>query len=200
MKHVVVVRSNFQDDTLFDKYLTVAKETFFPSINSQINKNFTIFFTVNPNHKKIIKELIDPKIRIVFFNNMVEVQTHLKGDFYEIQTRHDFDDWMKRDYISRIQYEWSIFKSKNPNIKKILIQSQPTLFLLEKRINKPMRTRYSNKFVSMHLSLCQNKNENFIYEHTHPKMNKITSNVKLLPYGFTRLVIHKNNKLSNKNS
>jgi len=199
MKHIVVVRANFQDDQLFEKYLKVAKETFFPGINSQINKNFTLCFTVNEKHKEIIKNLVDNKINTIFFKNMTEIQTFLQKEFFEIQTRHDFDDWMKENYIQKIQFYWKRAQLLDPNIRKILIQSQPDLYDYNNNTIKKMRTRYSTSPTSMHLSLCQLDNVHFIFEDSHNKMGKRITNVKMLLPGSTRLVIHNNNKLSNIN-
>ena len=199
MKHIVVVRANFQDDQLFKKYLKVAKETFFPSINSQTNKNFTLCFTVNEKHKEIIKDLVDNKIDTKFFKNMTEIQKFLQQEFYEIQTRHDFDDWMKEDYIQKIQFYWKRTQLLEPEVRKILIQSQPDLYDYNNDTIKNMRTRYSVNQTSMHLSLCQLDNSNFIFEDSHNKMGIIINNVKMLRPGSTRLVIHSNNKLSNIN-
>jgi hypothetical protein len=194
MKHIVVVRANFQDDQVFKKYLKVAKETFFPGINSQINKNFTLCFTVNEKHKEIIKNLVDNKINTIFFKDNTEIRRHLQKEFFEIQTRHDFDDWMRENYIQKIQLEWNKTKTLQADVNTMLIQSQPNLYLFN------TKTRYSNSFVSMHLSLCQIVNKHFIFEQMHHKMNLITKKIKLLPNGYTRLVIHNNNKLSNINS
>jgi hypothetical protein len=200
MKHIVVVRANFQDDQLFKKYLKVAKETFFPGINSQINKNFTLCFTVNEKHKEIIKNLVDNKINTIFFKDNTEIRRHLQKEFFEIQTRHDFDDWMRENYIQKIQLEWNKTKTLQADVNTMLIQSQPNLYLFNTKTIRPMKTRYSNSFVSMHLSLCQIVNKHFIFEQMHHKMNLITKKIKLLPNGYTRLVIHNNNKLSNINS
>lgn len=200
MKHVVVVRANFSDNELFENYLKVAKDTFFPSVNSQTSKNFTLCFTVNEKHKEIIRELIDPKINTLFFKDKTEIRKHLQKEFFEIQTRHDFDDWMRENYIQKIQIEWNKVKTLQPGINTMLIQSQPNLYLFNSKTIKPMKTKYSHNFVSMHVSLCQMVNNHFIFEQMHHKMNLITKTIKLLPNGYTRLVIHNNNRLSNINS
>ena len=200
MKHVVVVRANFSDNELFENYLKVAKDTFFPSVNSQTSKNFTLCFTVNEKHKEIIRELIDPKINTLFFKNITEIQKFLQQEFYEIQTRHDFDDWMRENYIQKIRFYWKRAQLLEPNIRKILIQSQPDLYDYNNSTIKKMRTRYSTSPTSMHLSLCQLDNVHFIFEDSHNKMGTRINNVKMLLPGSTRLVIHSNNKLSNLNS
>lgn len=200
MKHVVVVRANFSDDILFEKYLNVAKETFFPSVNSQITKNFTLCFTVNNKHKEIIKELVSDKIEVLFFQNITQIHNHIRENYYEIQTRHDFDDWMNSKYIYKIQFYWNRTKTLQPNLNELLIQSQPDLFDFKTKTIKPMRTKYTSNATSMHLSLCQKTNSHFIFEDTHFKMaGRIQHKQMLLP-GNTRLVIHSNNRLSNMNS
>jgi len=200
MFHTLIVRANFNREDLFQEYLKVAKKTFFPSIHVQTNKNFTICFTVNPKHKEIIRSFVDNKVNCYFFNSLDEIKEYLKNKFYEIQTRHDFDDLMRSDYIRKIQLQW--FKTKNlqPSIDTMLIQSQPNLYIFNKNKVKNMNTRYSKNFTSMHLSLCQKTNKHFIFDEVHHKMHLITKNIKLLPNDLTRLVIHNNNRLSKENS
>jgi hypothetical protein len=196
MKHAIIVRAKFEDDKLFKNYLDVARQTFFPSINYQTDKNFTLFLIMESRHRPLINLIVNPNINLIFLDSMDHGKEYFSKNFYEIQTRHDFDDWMKKDYVQKIRAEWYAHR-ENSIVENLLIQSQPYLHVLKTRRILPMNTRYSNKFVSMHLSLCQKTNKNYIYEHYHHKMNKVSQNIKLLPNGYTRLVIHRNNKLSN---
>jgi hypothetical protein len=196
MKHAIIVRAKFEDDKLFKNYLEVARQTFFPSINYQTDKNFTLFLIMESRHRPLINLIVNPNINLIFLDSMDHGKEYFSKNFYEIQTRHDFDDWMKKDYVQKIRAEWYAHR-ENSIVENLLIQSQPYLHVLKTRRILPMNTRYSNKFVSMHLSLCQKTNKNYIYEHYHHKMNKVSQNIKLLPNGYTRLVIHRNNKLSN---
>ena len=195
MKHAIIVRAKFEDDKLFKNYLDVAKQTFFPSVNYQTDKNFTLFLIMKPRHRPLINLMINPRINLMFLDSMDHGKEYFSKYFYEIQTRHDFDDWMRKDYVQKIRAEWYTHR-ENSIVENLLIQSQPYLHVLRTRRILPMHTRYSNKFVSMHLSLCQKTNKNYIYEHYHHKMNKVSQNIKLLPNGYTRLVIHRNNRLS----
>ena len=195
MKHAIIVRAKFEDDKLFKNYLDVAKQTFFPSVNYQTDKNFTLFLIMEPRHRPLINLMINPNINLMFLDSMNHGKEYFSKNFYEIQTRHDFDDWMRKDYVQKIRAEWYTHR-ENSIVENLLIQSQPYLHVLRTRRILPMHTRYSNKFVSMHLSLCQKTNKNYIYEHYHHKMNKVSQNIKLLPNGYTRLVIHRNNRLS----
>jgi hypothetical protein len=196
MKHAIIVRAKFEDDKLFKNYLDVARQTFFPSINYQTDKNFTLFLIMESRHRPLINLIVNPNINLIFLDSIGHGKEYFSKNFYEIQTRHDFDDWMKKDYVQKIRAEWYAHR-ENSIVENLLIQSQPHLHVLRTRRILPMNTRYSNKFVSMHLSLCQKTNKNYIYEHYHHKMNKVSQNIKLLPNGYTRLVIHRNNKLSN---
>jgi hypothetical protein len=196
MKHAIIVRAKFEDDKLFKNYLDVARQTFFPSINYQTDKNFTLFLIMESRHRPLINLIVNPNINLIFLDSIGHGKEYFSKNFYEIQTRHDFDDWMKKDYVQKIRAEWYAHR-ENSIVENLLIQSQPYLHVLKTRRILPMNTRYSNKFVSMHLSLCQKTNKNYIYEHYHHKMNKVSQNIKLLPNGYTRLVIHRNNKLSN---
>jgi hypothetical protein len=59
MKHVLITRCKFDDDELFQKYFSVMKKTYIPSINSQTDKNFSIALIVNPKHFELIRKEIN---------------------------------------------------------------------------------------------------------------------------------------------
>ena len=68
MRHIVITRINFDDNSLFQKYLEVMKETYVPSIKSQTNKNFEIAFIIKKEHIPILKNLFDNE-KITYFNS-----------------------------------------------------------------------------------------------------------------------------------
>lgn len=203
MNHILLIRSTFRNKTLFESYLEVAKEVLFPQLNAQTNKNFTVCFLTNCNeHSEIISSFINDDVKKVFILDPLwktEFKNYVKENFFDIQTRHDFDDWMSLDYVEKIQNTWQEFKNNNLNNTKLLIHSQPMLFDFNKKLDKEMNGKYDNKFISMHLSLCQNENNYYVFQDIHSKMYKLTENIILLPKGYTKLVIHNNNMLSDIN-
>jgi hypothetical protein len=106
MKHAIIVRAKFEDDKLFKNYLDVARQTFFPSINYQTDKNFTLFLIMESRHRPLINLIVNPHINLIFLDSMDHGKEYFSKNFYEIQTRHDFDDWMKKDYVQKIRAEW----------------------------------------------------------------------------------------------
>jgi hypothetical protein len=200
MNHIILIRSTFRDEELFQKYLNVAKEVLFPQLNSQTNKNFTVCFLSNSDtHSEIISSYLDDSVKRIFILDpfwKIEFANFLTNNFYEIQTRHDIDDWMSVNYVDTIQKTWVQYKESNPNESMLLIQSQPVLYDFNTTEIKEMKTRYSNSAISMHLSLCQKENKHYVFEDFHLRMHRVTENIILLPSGFTKLVIHNNNMLS----
>jgi len=203
MKHIILIRSTFRDEELFQKYLTVAKEVLFPQLNSQTNKNFTVCFLSNSDsHSEIISSYLDDSVNRIFILDpfwKIQFTEHLTNNFYDIQTRHDIDDWMSIDYVDTIQKTWSQYKESHPNESMLLVQSQPVLYDFNTTEVKDMKTLYSDFIISMHLSLCQKENKHHVFENVHLRMHQVTENVILLPLGFTKLVIHNNNMLSTMN-
>jgi hypothetical protein len=204
MKHIIFIRAHFKDEDLFKKYMTVSKEVLLPQLNSQTNKNFTVCFSVYcDEHKDIISDLLDSSVNRMFTNNLYmdqEFMDYIRGESYDIQTRHDIDDWMSSDYIDEVQKTWTQHQITNPNESKLLIQSQPRLFNFNTKETTEMKKQYSKEFVSMHLSLCQKGSDSYIFDQEHPKMYRVTENIETLPLGLTRLVIHGNNISSSMSS
>ena len=192
MRHVVITRINFDDDDLFHQYFTVMKQTYIPSIKSQTNKNFEINFIINKKHIPHLQEFFSDNVR--YFNSFQEVKDYCYTNNIEIQTRHDCDDWMRDDYINKIQ-ELCLEQGKIHD--KLIIHSK-----VEKlNINTGEIYRHGldysrGTYTSMFLTLFQKKVDNFVYDKNHRFMNEITKNIYLLEGGYTRLVIHGNNLLS----
>jgi hypothetical protein len=183
---------NFEDDELFDHYFQIMKKTFAPSINSQKNKNFELALNINPKHIELVRPYFEQNIN--FFHNMEEIKKYCSDQNFEIQTRHDCDDWMSDDYIDKIQ---EVYNSKISTHDKFIIHSKvEKLNFYTGEIHKHGTSYENNNFISMFLSLCQKNVEHFVYDKNHRFMNEITPNVYLLDGGYTRLVIHEKNKFS----
>ena len=182
MKHLLLTRCKFGDKVLMKKYLEVSKKYFVPSVKNQ-NAKFELGLIINPEDVEFVKNYLD--LDFVEFNTIEEFINKSKD--YEIQTRHDIDDWFRFDYIKTIQDKW-----KKSTKDKLLIQSFP----VKNEIISKTKTRlkpYTNTRLSMHLSLCQKEPKNNIMEYKHADMYKVTDNVISLGYGLTKWIIHGEN-------
>jgi hypothetical protein len=168
------------------------KKTFAPSINSQKNKNFTLVFTVNPKHIELLKPHFT--VDALYFSSFDEIKNYCRENNVEIQTRHDCDDWMRNDYIEKIQELY--YKNISGQDKFIIHSKVQKLNFDTGEIHDHATSYANNNFISMFLTLCQKNYENFVYDKNHRFMGEITKNITLLDNGYTRLVIHGKNKLS----
>lgn len=169
------------------KYLVLTKEILIPSLKSQSCKNFTWVLMIRKEDEVLLKRELDYPFKAVY--SLAEFVKYAINNNFEIQTRHDCDDWMSPNYVNAIQNQY------NNNIKKwssFLIQSQPIQRMYHTNEKKKLRA-YHNKRCSMHLSLCQKTVTNHINERQHGQMYEITPNVISLGEGFTEWVIHGDN-------
>lgn len=168
------------------------KTTFIPSINSQTVKNFKIGFIINERHESEIKNFFSDNI--IFFRSSEDAKNYCIINNIELQTRHDCDDWMKDNYIETIQ---KVYKENINTSDKFLIHSKvEKLDFKSGNLYRHGNDYSKTGFISMFLTLCQKKVENFVYEKNHRHMNEITKKIILLDSGFTRLVVHGNNIFS----
>lgn len=193
MKHIIVSRFRFVDKELMKKYIAIAKQTLIPSLISQINKNFTWAIIAYPIDIEYLKNEFD--YDFISFSNHDEFKDYaIKNDF-NIQTRHDIDDWMSNDYVDKIQ------QCYNENINKydrFLIQAQPIKMTFSTK-QEYIMSKYTDTRNSMFLSICQKNVINGILDAKHGQMYTIAKKVFTLPEGYTKWVIHGNNISCNKN-
>ena len=187
MKHAILTRINFDDKSLMEKYLKITKEVFIPSLKSQTNQNFTLVNICKEDDiEYLLKELDFPFIRVKDGIDFFEL---CKKEKFNIQTRHDCDDWMAPNYVELIH------KAYRDNIKKydkFLVQSQPLRQMYPSGEISGIQ-KYHSKKCSMHLTLCQREVNNHIYEKKHAIMFQVAEKVIDLPGNPTRWVIHGNN-------
>jgi hypothetical protein len=183
----------FTDKDLFNKYLKISKEILVTSLKSQSNKNFEIALLIFKDDEDFVKEYLG--IDFIGFQNPADFYEYAINGKFNIQTRHDMDDYMSPDYVEKIQEEY------DKNIKiydKFLIQSQPIMMMYQTKEETQMG-KYHDKRNSMFLSLCQKYVTNHIFERKHGSMWEITENVISLPEGYTKWVIHGENISIKKN-
>lgn len=196
MKHIVITRVNFSDDSKFEKYFDVMKSIYIPSINSQTNKNFVLGLSVKPKHYPLIRELIDDKINIVQFNDVKdEFKKYVVENKFNLQTRHDCDDFMAPNYIEYLQKNSEEYSKKNSDF---IITFQPTK--LEYKTGKEyLHERDYSKVCSMFSSLYQKNVTHGIHDVMHDLLKRLSSNVYYVKETYVKLTIHDNNTLSKLN-
>lgn len=194
MKHVIVTTCNFESDELFFKYFNVMRDIYAPSIINQSNKNFKLLIDVNKNkplHYEKIFELFS-KTEIDLELGINNIPLYIRENMYNIQTRHDCDDWMSFDYISKIQ---ELYKQNIDFDDEFLIYAQPTK-LLYNTLEEYTSNTYSSERPSMFLTLCQKKVIKYIYQEKHNKFSNIVKKVHALGTGYVKLTVHDNNRLT----
>jgi hypothetical protein len=170
------------------------KKIFIPSINSQTNKNFKLIIACFDHHYELIKNEINDDVeclQLLNFSN--SYRDYLVKNNVKIQTRHDCDDYMSKNYVDYIQKMYEINKHKYDDF---ILNFHPT------KIDFETDKEYSHigkyyKVCSMFSSLIQDKNRKSIMDLQHTKLDEVTKNIIYIePNDFVKLTIHKNNKLS----
>ena len=190
MKHIIITRVNFPNDEKFEKYFEVMKKIYIPSINSQTNKNFVLGLSVNPKHYSMIRELIDKKIEIKQFNDVKdELRKFVTENNFQLQTRHDCDDYMLPNYVEYLQDKSNQYLKKNDSF---IITFQPTKF--EYKTGKEfLHERDYSRVCSMFSTLYQKDVKNGIYDVMHDFLRRLSGNVYYVKETFVKLTIHDNN-------
>ena len=187
MKHAILTRINFDDKALMEKYLKITEKYFISSLKSQTDQNFTLVNICRENDVEYLKNRLN--YDFVDVRNAKDFFEYCKENNYNVQTRHDCDDWMAPEYIELIHDNYT----KNIDLHdKFLIQSQPLKVMHPSGKTYGLK-KYHSKRCSMHLTLCQRKVKNHIYERQHAHMYEIANKVINLPGNPTKWIIHGNN-------
>lgn len=191
MKHILVTRASFDDDSLFYKYFSVIKDLYIPCLAAQSCKHFDVCIIIKNKHKELLEnEFKKKEINPIFLIGTDAVYNEwVLNKNYNIQTRHDCDDWMAPNYIEVIQNEYL------KNIGKFdsfLIQAQAVKMHYQTKIEY-----YTYQFPltepSMFLSLCQRQCDKSILQENHRFFSKIVPTVIDIGNGFVKWVVHENN-------
>ncbi len=192
MKHIIATRCSFEDSILFDKYLSVMRSVYIPSLSTQTNKNFSVYIMIHPQHKDVIENAFkDSGVHIItcVCGSLLEFSKLLMNTGAEIQTRHDCDDWMADSYIDDIQ---KCYLEESKLCDTFLIQAQPTKYEISSGHEYSM-TKYGPFKTSMFLSLCQKLKVRGIMDFKHNEYWKHVPVVKDLPSGLVKWTVHGNN-------
>ena len=178
----------FSDRTLLENYLAITKDILVPALKSQFNQNFTWACLARKEDISYIHDFLE--MDFIPFSDVNEFILYVKTNNFNIQTRHDMDDFMSKDYVQKIQDVY------NENIKtydSFLIQSQPIRVDYKTKQEYKMGL-YTDKRNSMFLSICQKDVKHHILERKHGQMWEVANKVISLPEGYTKWIIHGNNK------
>ncbi len=195
MKHIITTRCSFEDDSLFKKYFEVMRKIYIPSLRSQTVKNFELYISTNRKTNKHHKDLISKEfegsgINILF--DISDIKSYLLREKYNIQSRHDCDDWMAPTYVEKIQ---QVYAENIDKYDEFIIHAQPCKYDIETGQDHKC-SLYTNTRTSMFVSLCQKVPSKHIFLKKHADFPEIVPTVFSLGEGLVKLVIHKNNRLS----
>lgn len=192
-KHLIISRARFQDKELLKKYLEVSRVTFSPSIRRQKCKRFKLAILIHKEDVELVKDVLE--IEFIPFSDPISLKEYITSVGFEIQTRHDIDDWMSEDYVEKLQ---EIYVAQAANRECFLIQAQPTKLVYDENISfteckEVHMAPYTERRNSMFLSLCQKKVLYGIFDRKHSEMYEICNHVVTLGEGYVKWIIHGNN-------
>jgi len=184
MKHAVISRCRFANRKLMDKYLAVSAEYLVPQLQKQ-KAPFDWFIIGNKADTRYIEEQLYYPFEII--QNREELAKIMVD--YNIQTRHDIDDWMSENYIEMIQ---ALYKQVIGSLNRFVIHAQPVqLNILTNREYEMRKYRCNN--TSMFVSLCQKTPEYNIFSKKHNQLWRIAEKTFMLKGTPVKWIIHGNN-------
>ena len=200
MKHVVVTRAYFEDDALFESYYKTMKEVYFPSLGAQTNSNFNLLIHANERHcSSIIQELNKHGIKNYSVAPDIKNIEHRCME-YNIQTRHDCDDYMGPTYVEKIQ---NAYITNIMNCDTFIVYAVGTKYDLKTKSeytipNATIPTSPECTAVAGmgFLSVCQKFPKIWVYQTSHQSLVKLVPDIIYIQeYGIVRWVIHGSNKM-----
>jgi len=187
MKHLVISRLWFDSRELMDKYIDIALETFIPQLKNQTCKDFDFGLLIRKEDVEYVRTRIGMDFT-AFTEGIDQFREVPKKYGYTIQTRHDFDDWMREDYIEAIQ---KLYKDKIRYHDSFIIHVQPIKveYPSMKAMNVPA---YHEKRISMFSSLCQKDPIHPVYKGSHGHLYRYADKVFILKTGYCKWIQHEN--------
>jgi len=187
MKHLLITRLWFDNTDMIDRYLDIALNTFIPSLKAQTCKDFEFGILIREVHVDYVRE----KIGVDFtpFTGGIEQYREIpKKHGYTLQTRHDFDDWMREDYIETIQ---KTYRENKDKYDSFIIHVQP-IKVTYPDMKEVELAPYHDKRISMFATMCQKDPVYPVYKGSHGHLWKFVDGVIELPKGYTKWVQHEN--------
>ena len=187
MKHLLVSRLWFDNRELMDKYIDVGMKMFIPQLKKQTYKKFDFGLLIRKEDVGYVRKKIG--IDFIAFTEGIEQYRKVPGEMgYNLQTRHDFDDWMREDYIEKIQ---ECYRENKDKYNNFVIHVQPVK--VEYPSMKEMQIpSYHEKRTSMFLTLCQKNPIIPVYKGGHGHLWKYADKVIKIEKGLCKWVQHEN--------
>lgn len=186
MKHCIASRFKFDEDNFerMSGYVEICNEILVPSLNSQVNKNFDWLIYTNPKHDDWIKE------RITGYPYRIIHDLNVELTAYNIQTRHDIDDWMHPNYVESIQ-------KTIERCKYDICLLHVNLILADYKTRQTMfypawNSRETSQFLTLYLKDNWDTTL-YVYMDEHTKMTNYVKDVIELPLGLTMQIRHDGN-------
>ena len=190
MKHILVTRCKFNDETLFQNYYRVMEQTYIPSLNKQKNKNFILGLVSNQHHFDLIRQKIDKNIEMIRFDDQKkDYREYVIKHNITLQTRHDCDDIMNENYIEVIQ---NLYEKNKNKYEKFILNFHPTKYDFHSKKEYTHSRDYS-KVCSMFSTLIQKEVTDGVFDVVHDLLKRLGNNVIYIPETYVKLVIHNSN-------
>jgi hypothetical protein len=168
-----------------NKYIEVSQEYLLPQLHAQTNQNFDWFIMGNKAHYDYLESRFDYPFEMI--QDREELERRMKE--YNIQTRHDIDDWMSVDYVRMIQ---TTYKQVIGSYARFIIHAQPVQLNIVENKEFEMRQYRSNN-TSMFVSLCQKEVKYNIFSKRHNQLWRIGEKTFKLKGTPVKWIIHGNN-------
>ena len=190
MKHILVTRCKFNDETLFQNYYRVMEQTYIPSLNKQKNKNFILGLVSNQHHFDLIRQKIDKNIEMIRFDDQKkDYREYVIKHNITLQTRHDCDDIMNENYIEVIQ---NLYEKNKNKYEKFILNFHQTKYDFHSKKEYTHSRDYS-KVCSMFSTLIQKEVTDGVFDVVHDLLKRLGNNVIYIPETYVKLVIHNSN-------
>lgn len=188
MKHCIASRFKFDEDNfeLMAWYAEVCKVILIPQLQKQTNQNFDWIIITNPKHDEWVRQ----NITGYTYTIMHDYDTEFANAGYNLQTRHDIDDWMSDVYVQSLQEVVEMTKYDKCLLHVNLILAD--YFTKQSMLYPVYHSRNTSQFLSMYQK--EINPELHVYMDEHTKMWKYVPDVIELPIGMTMQIRHGKNK------
>lgn len=187
LKHIIITRLMYRDKELLKIRTKLLKDILIPCLESQTNQNFTFCIMMHSEDISFVKDIIN--YDFITFNNYDNLRQYVIKENFQIQTRHDSDDYMSEIYVDTIQNKCKSI-SNTEDISLIQFQPDKINYQTKEKMYMPL---YDNTIISGFVTLYQKEVKLIIYEKSHTTLFELTSNIHTFPSGYVIYYIHGNN-------
>jgi hypothetical protein len=163
------------------------KEILIPCLESQTNQNFILCIMMYNTDVEFVRNIL--QYNFISFEDYTIFKQYCVDNNVNIQTRHDSDDFMSKDYVEKIQSEYENIINKHDIF---ILQFQPEKFNYRTGEILPFYL-YTNESISGFVTLCQKNVKFTVYEKQHIYLYELTKNIYTYPIGYVKYYIHGKN-------